>query len=327
VTQENIRRRCDGEISEQLGWLSNVTAKMDIFGQPMVNLGLRHSFSAKDRIRALWARGRRHRLFAARMFWLKKSVSFWLMPVPLCLTLLIVGLVLLCFSKRLRLGRALLIAGTVLFALFSNKLVSYALLRPIEATFPPIPEFVANAPLSPALARCRYVVVLGGGHTDSPGFSANNQLSSSALARIVEGVRILRRLPGARLITTGPGEEGFATHAATLARVAIEFGVARDRIILSESGRDTEEESRNVRALVRNAPVALVTTAWHLPRAVGLFRRAGMDVLPCPTDYLARPTKEFHLSDCDWDTSSLERSTAAVHERLGYAWVWLRRKV
>jgi uncharacterized SAM-binding protein YcdF (DUF218 family) len=261
------------------------------------------------------------------MFWLKKFVSFWLMPVPLCLTLLIVGIILLCFSKRLRLGRGLLIAGTVLLTLFSNKLVSYALLRPIEATFPPIPEFVAGAPLSPALARCRYVVVLGSGHSDSPGFSANNQLSASALARIVEGIRILRRLPDARLITSGPGEEGFTTHAATLARVATEFGIAPERIILTETGRDTEEESQNVRALVGNAPIALVTTAWHLPRAAGLFRRAGMDVLPCPTDHLARPTKEFHLSDCDWDTNSLERSTAAVRERLGYLWVWLRRKV
>ena len=251
------------------------------------------------------------------------------MPVPLCLTLLIVGAILLCCSKRLRLGRALLIAGTVLLALLSNKLVSYALLRPIEATFPPIPEFVAGAPLPPALARCRYVVVLGSGHSDSPGFSANNQLSTSALARIVEGIRILRSLPAAHLITSGPGEKGFATHAATLAQVAVEFGVARERIILTESGRDTEEEAQNIRALVGTAPIALVTTAWHLPRAVGLFRRTGMDVLPCPTDHLAHPTKEFRLSDYGWDrdTSSLERSTAAVRERLGYAWAWLRQKV
>ncbi len=249
------------------------------------------------------------------------------MPVPFCLTLLIVGIILLCFSRRVRLGRGLLIAGIVVFALFSNKLVSYALLRPLEATFPPIPEFVADAPVSPALARCRYVVVLGGGHSDSPGFSANNQLSSSSLARIIEGVRILRQLPDARLITSGPGEVGYTTHAATLARVAIEFGVPRERIILTETGRDTEEESQNVRALVGNAPIALVTTAWHLPRATGLFRRAGMDVLPSPTDHLARPSKKFSWGDLDWDTSSLERSTAAVRERLGYAWVWLRRKV
>lgn len=249
------------------------------------------------------------------------------MPVPLCLTLLIIGTVLLCFTRRARLGRGLLIFGIILLTLFSNKLVSYALLRPLEATFPPIPEFVADAPLSPALARCRYVVVLGGGHSDSPGFSANNQLSSSALARIVEGIRILRALPEARLITSGPGEVGLTTHAATLARVATEFGIARGRIILTETGRDTEEESQNVRALVGDAPIALVTTAWHLPRATGLFRRAGMDVLPCPTDHLARPGKKFSWGEADWDTASLERSTAAVRERLGYAWVWLRHKV
>jgi uncharacterized SAM-binding protein YcdF (DUF218 family) len=70
-----------------------------------------------------------------------------------------------------------------------------------------------------------------------------------------------------------------------------------------------------------------VTTAWHLPRAAALFRRAGVDLLPCPTDYTARPSPEFYWSDVDWDVASLERSTAAVRERIGYLWVWLRGKV
>jgi formate hydrogenlyase subunit 3/multisubunit Na+/H+ antiporter MnhD subunit len=69
------------------------------------------------------------------MFWLKKFVSFWLMPLPFCLTLLTVGLVILLFSRRARLGRWLLIAGTVLLGLFSNKVVSTWLVQPIELTF------------------------------------------------------------------------------------------------------------------------------------------------------------------------------------------------
>ena len=261
------------------------------------------------------------------MFWLKKFVSFWLMPLPFCLTLLIVGLILLHRPRRTALGRKLLVLGVALLALFGNKLVSTWLVRPIEATFPPVPDLVAGAPLPAELARCRYIVVLGSGHGDTPGFAANHRLSTAALGRIVEGVRLARALPEARLIVSGGGEPGRPTHAVVLGQVATMLGVAPERIVRIESGRDTEEEAAAVRALVGPAPVALVTTAWHLPRAAALFRRAGVDILPCPTDYTARSGPETNWSDFDWDVPSLERSTAAVRERIGYLWVWLRGKV
>lgn len=295
---------------------------MDILGRTLVNLGL--SFSP-----ALRARRRPTHAFAPCMvlFTLKKFVSFWLMPVPLCLTLVVAGLIFLLATKRTRLARGLLIAGVTLFALFANKLVSVALVRPLEATFPAIPELLPGAPVPAALERCRYIVVLGSGHSNSPGFSANNQLASSALARIVEGVRLLRMLPEAKLILTGGGEPGYPTHAAVLGRVAQELGIPAERLLRVESVRDTEDEAHAVHTLIGDAPVALVTTAWHLPRAAGLFRRAGIDTLPCPTNYTARPSPNFQWSEFDWDVESLERSTAAVRERIGYTWVWLRRKV
>src|SRR3954471_11234641 len=65
------------------------------------------------------------------MFWAKKFVSFWLMPLPLCLTLLVVGLLLLAFKRRLRLGRSCMVAGSVLLLLFSNKVVSTWLVAPL----------------------------------------------------------------------------------------------------------------------------------------------------------------------------------------------------
>ncbi len=261
------------------------------------------------------------------MFWLKKFVSFWLMPLPFCLALLAAGLVVLIFTRRARLGRGLLVAGTVFLGLFSNKVVSTWLVRPIESTHAAIPEIDSVATVPAALVRCRYVVVLGSGHSDSPGVSANNQLSSSALARITEGVRLMRHLPEAKLVLSGGGEPGYPTHAAVLGRVATGLGLDPARILKTETGRDTEEEAQAVRALVGTAPVALVTTAWHLPRAVALFRRAGIDTLPCPTDYTARPNPKFNWGETNWDVASLERSTAAVRERLGYCWAWLRDKV
>lgn len=261
------------------------------------------------------------------MFWAKKFVSFWLLPVPVCLALLTIGLILWCFTRRVRTGRGFVIAGTILFLLFSNKVVSTWLVRPLEARYAPMPEWRANATPPAELAACQYLVVLGGGHSDAPDMSALTQLSPSGRARLVEGVRLLRVLPNAQLIVSGPGSGPNPSHASVLALAAESLGVERRRILLVETARDTEDEAGAVRQIAGSAPVGLVTSAWHMPRAAALFRKAGVTTLPCPADFSARENRDFRWSDLTWDTASLERSTWAVRERIGYLWVWLRRKV
>jgi uncharacterized SAM-binding protein YcdF (DUF218 family) len=259
-------------------------------------------------------------------FWLKKAVSFWLMPLPVCLVLMLAGLWLLFARRRQNPGRGLLAAGVLLLLLLSNSRVSMALVGPLESLYPAIPEFTSQPP-APALARCRYVVVLGGGHGDMESLPAASKLSSSALARIVEGVRLLRHLPEARLVVSGPGTDNFPTHASVLTQAAVSLGVSPDRIVRIETAHDTEEEAQAVRQLIGDAPVALVTSAWHMPRAAALFRKAGVDVLPAPTDFLAKPVPGWHASDLLCDPGSLDISTRAEREYLGRLWAWLRGKV
>ncbi|MEO7414227.1 MAG: ElyC/SanA/YdcF family protein [Opitutaceae bacterium] len=261
------------------------------------------------------------------MFWAKKFISFWILPLPFTLTLLVAGLVLLLFTRRARLGRGLVVSASVLLLLFSNKVVSTWLVRPLEARYPSAPEFSAGTPLPAQLAVCRFIVVLGGGHSDAAGLSATQSLSPSALGRTVEGVRLMRALPQARLVVSGPGVHQNDSHALVLSRAAQSLGIDPARISLIDTARDTEDEAAAVRALSGDQPVALVTSAWHMPRAAALFRKAGVNVLPCSADFTARVNHDFRWSDLTWDTASLERSTWAVRERVGYLWVWLRGKV
>lgn len=258
-------------------------------------------------------------------FWAKKLAAYALMPLPICLLLLIVGGILYWRRRASPLGpRLMLLAGVVLFVA-SNIQVSYWLIRPFENRYPPMPELIAGK-VPAELAACRYVVVLGSGNGYSPGRSGLAQLSQSASRRLTEAVRILQVLPDAKLLTSGPPEGSNPSHATVLARAAFSLGVAPGRIVLSENVRDTEDESLAVKRLVGDAPVALVTTAWHMPRAMTLFRHAGVSVVACPADYLAQENPEWSWTDLLWDIPALERSTAAVRETLGNIWIRLRGK-
>ncbi len=258
------------------------------------------------------------------MFLAKKIISYWLMPLPLCLALMAAGLLLLSLGNRPRLARRLMAAAALLLALLSNRYLSARLLAPLEAWYPPIPEFAVGAPAPTAISGCRFVAVLGGGYSDVRGLPATSQLSAPGLARIVEAVRILRVLPDARLVVSGPGAEGHPPMAAVFARAAESLGVSPSRITQVDTARDTEEESLAIAKLSGGGRVALVTSAWHLPRSAGLFRRAGVEIVPCPSDYVAHAGKAAEWTDLGWDSESLERSTVAVHEYLGLLWLKLR---
>ncbi len=258
------------------------------------------------------------------LFGLKKLISFWLMPLPVCLALLLAGLWLTRSVRRARLGRALLLLGTTLLVLSTNKVVSKAMIAPLEQRYAAIPELRDGEPPPSALAACRFVVVLGSGHTDAPGLAATLQLSEAGLSRITEGSRLLHALPSAKLVVSGPPVGANPSHATVLARAAESLGIVRERIVFVDTARDTEDEANAVKKLVGDAPVALVTSAWHMPRAAGLFRHAGVNILPCPAGFLGNRNRDFRLDDLTWDSESLFRSNWAWHEYLGLLWNALR---
>jgi uncharacterized SAM-binding protein YcdF (DUF218 family) len=258
------------------------------------------------------------------MFWLKKVVSFWLMPMPCCMALLFGGLCLACAANRKKTGLRLIGAAACMLLLFSNKFVSVQLARPLESHYPAIPELPANTPVPARIAGCRYIAVLGSGNSNSPGLSATNELSNSGLERAVEGVRLLRSLPDALLIVSGPGRPGEKSNASVVAAAARSLGAEPSRIVLLESAKDTEEESIAIAKMVAGARTALVTSAWHMPRAARLFKKAGIDFVACPTDFVSRTGEDSRWNWLRFDSEALMRSTLAVHEGIGLAWLRLR---
>jgi uncharacterized SAM-binding protein YcdF (DUF218 family) len=258
-------------------------------------------------------------------FWPKKIIALFFLPLQFALIAGVIGLVLLHLRRRERLARILLTAAVLGLVIFSNKGVARLLLQPLESRYQPVPETTVDRPLPPELAACRYVAVLGGGHGESAGFSRINQLSSSALARLAEAIRIFRLLPeDTRLIVSGHAGEDQTTHAEILAEAAYSLGVPRERVIRLDTPRDTEDEARAIRAVVDKAPFALVTSGWHMSRATALCRGAGLQPVPCPADLLLKPGADSGLNLLQFDLGALERSTKAIREYLGLIWTKLR---
>ncbi|MBL9203921.1 MAG: YdcF family protein [Opitutaceae bacterium] len=258
-------------------------------------------------------------------FVLKKLIGFALLPLTVSLVLLILGTVLSLRERWKRWGRRLSLAGLVWLVIVSNRGVGTTLVGLLERQYPPQAEALVGP-----VRDCRVILVLGAGHADNTAMSATNRLSSSALARVTEGVRIARMLPGSQLWVSGPGaNDQLATHASVLAAAARSLGLPAERLTELTAGRDTEGEAQAVRLRLKpNETVALVTSAWHMPRAVALFRKAGVSVIPCPTDYASRWNDDFRWSDSlAWDLSGLERTTKAIYEFLGLSWSKLTGRI
>ena len=184
------------------------------------------------------------------MFWLKKFFAPFLFPLQFALVAGAVGLVLSRSQRWRRTGQALLTLAVLVLLLASNRWVSGRLISPLEARFPAIGEFQPGDALPAPLAACQYVVVLGSGHQDTDDRPSLTRLSSSARARLAEAVRLLRLLPAAQLIVSGPADmdHGDVAHAQVLADAAVSLGVDRVQIRMIDDAHDTEEETARLTA-------------------------------------------------------------------------------
>lgn len=274
------------------------------------------------------------------MFAIKKLLGHLLMPFPLGLALISIGLFLVARRRRATGWPALLLGWFVLVAA-GNRGVSIVVTSSLEQTYPPVPAG-ASAPENGGgsdfggwpedLKSAGFIAVLGGGHGDATTLAAGQRLSTSARARLMEGVRLALALPDAWLVVSGPRDtsddaNGGAppeTHARVLADSAVELGFPRARIVEIDTARDTAEEVAALRRLAGEERVALVTSAWHLPRAMKLAENEGLTAFPCPSDYLgARDARPSRLAWITWDVDSLMNSTRAWREYLGRAWAGL----
>lgn len=149
------------------------------------------------------------------------------------------------------------------------------------------------------------------------------------MVRLFEGVYIHKRVPGSKLIVSGASAyKDVRPVAAVMADVAREWGVRPEDIVIEAESLDTKDHAMFVKKIVEKDRFVLVTSASHMPRAMGLFKGEGMAPIAAPADYMGRK-REGGIKPGDFFPSAteLEKVERAAHEYLGMLWGKLRRQM
>lgn len=248
------------------------------------------------------------------------SKVFWFVaqPVNLSLLLILAGLLSAAVTWR-RLGFSLMGAAFLLLGLAVWSSLGANLLAPLEDRFArpeTPPQTVAG------------IVVLGGGLEGSINRARGGYELNSSGDRFVETAILARRFPEARILVSGGSGELLLTgesDADTAPRLLAALGVAPERLILENRSRNTDENARFSRELVAPQPGEiwlLVTSAFHMPRSVGLFRKAGFPVVPWPVDYRTAGDEGYGFF-VDNAIDSLQNTTLGIREWIGLVAYWL----
>lgn len=216
-------------------------------------------------------------------FILSKTLGFFAVPSNLLMAVGLVGLALL-LTRFQRLASWLIVSSLVLIAFVGYSPLGHMLILPLEDRFPP---------WNPAHGPPDGIVVLGG--AIAPGISLARgaiALNNSA-ERITATAELARRYPNARIIFSGGTAALFkGPLEAPLAVKEFEaLGVAHDRITAEEQSRNTIENAVFSRLIAQPKPGErwlLVTSAFHMPRAIAAFRAAGFPVEAYPVDWRSR---------------------------------------
>lgn len=214
---------------------------------------------------------------------------------------------------RKRLSTKIVLSGLALLLISSTPFIPNILVKSLENRYPvvSVKNLIKNS-------QPVHILILGGGHTNDDLLPANDQLSNAALGRLVEGIRLQRQIPGSLLITSGyGGREGIA-QAQVLLNAAVLLGVEPSEIRMQENPENTWMEATEYRRLFGDTmSLVIVTSAIHMPRAMYLFRKAGLNPMAAPTNHLFKKGKRFNYLFWIPSAGNIEKMEAVMHEYVG----------
>src|ERR1700726_2940161 len=244
-----------------------------------------------------------------------------LLPANFLIGAGVIGALLLVtrFASR---GRKLMVVAVVLLAICGFSPLGNLVLYPLESRFPP---------WDPARGAPDGIVVLGGAIDADLSAAHGVAVFRGAADRVIAAAELARRYPNARIIYSGGSGNLIsddAREADYAAAVFESLGVSKERLTMERRSRNTQENAEFSKAIA--APKGgerwlVVTSAYHMPRSVGLFRKAGFDVEPYPVDWRTGKRADI-LAFSPVAVEGLERTDIGFHEWIGLAAYWIAGK-
>jgi uncharacterized SAM-binding protein YcdF (DUF218 family) len=248
-------------------------------------------------------------------FLLSKTVGWLVTPSNFIVALGVSGWIL-SHSRFTTASRRLFIMAGSIFLIAGLTPFGNWLLVPLEQRFP---AWDSVRPFSG-------IIILGGSISPELSESRGGPVISSGADRLVFAADLARRFPEVPIIFTGgSGNLAGGSREADFAETAFQkMGLATGRVIYERDSRNTIENARftkNIAKPQRGIRWLLITSAFHMPRAVGLFRKAGFDVEPCPVDWIT--TGRSDLYRLQTPLGALARSDVGVREWIGLFINWI----
>ena len=245
-------------------------------------------------------------------FVLSKTLGFLLLPTNFLIGIGFVGAILM-FTRFASLGRKLVMAAVLLLVICGLSPLGNLLLYPLEQRFPPW-DASRGAPDG--------IIVLGGSIQADLSVAHGTPVVIGAPDRLIAAAALAHRYPNARILFTGGSAKLISNDAreADFAGAIFEsLGIDKSRLIMERDSRNTLENAVFSKALVvpkEGERWLLVTSASHMPRSVGLFRKAGFAIEPYPVDWRVGGRGDiFNFTNIAID--GLGRTDVAVREWMG----------
>jgi uncharacterized SAM-binding protein YcdF (DUF218 family) len=250
-------------------------------------------------------------------FYASKLLGFFAIPSNFAILVGLFGTLLLR-TRYSRAGLRFVVGSLLALALLGLSPVGNALLRPLEDRFPAWDH--GRGPPDG-------IIVLGGALSPDVSAARGTAVLNEAAERLTATVELARRYPNARIIFSG----GSATLTAGPAEAAVALrlfeglGVSAGRVVAEDRSRNTVENALFSKAIAQPAPAErwlLVTSAYHMPRSIGIFRKAGFAVEAYPVDWRTRGAVDT-LRPFGTLGGGLQRADTAVREWVGLLVYWL----
>jgi uncharacterized SAM-binding protein YcdF (DUF218 family) len=186
------------------------------------------------------------------------------------------------------------------------------MIRYLETRYPP-----------PSLLTQSDAVVVLTGMLDLEASTPDKFEFYDGVERILTGMQLVKDGYGQKLIIAGGSGDLYdqtVSEAKLLKAFAIDFGMPEEQILIDPSSRNTHENAVNTKSLMEQhniSSIILVTTASHLPRAMGCFKKLEVHPIPYGVDYHSPPSLEYHFSNFIPDVGALRKTSSVIHEYIG----------